>query len=1164
MSDRPLARILLVEDDPYIALAETEALRAAGYEAEAASDGESAVRAALADPRPDLAVLDVDLGLGIDGPETARRVLAARRLPVVFLSSHTERETLEAVRDIPRYGYVPKDAGAEVLSSTVGMALELFRVQEQARRSRDRLALTLNSIGEAVIATDEAGRVDLMNPAAESLTGWTAGKARGLPLRKIFVILDPAARMPLEDPAEQGLRGGRFPGPGRHAVLVSRWGREYHVSMNAAPIRDEQGTVSGVIVTFADLSASYAAQEALRRSEADFRSAMDAAPDVITIVDSEYRITYLNRTEAGLSKSDFYGKILPDLLPEEFRDRVRRALDQARDLGTPQTYTTAFPTRGETLWYEHRASAREGSGDIVIFSTDVTDRKRAEAALAHSDHLRREILDNVTDAFFALDADLRVTYLNPAAAAALGRSPEEVLGRPLLDCFPEARGSIFETNYRRCLETREPLSFEAKFDVEPLDNWYDVRVYPNESGISVFFHVTTERKRTEEELAASRSLLESALSGMTEALYSVDARSFELLLVNDAIRAIFGRPKEDFYADPGLYARMVHPEDRPIVERSAREIFEKETGEWVYRIVWPDGSVRLVSDKARLVKDAAGRPLRIDCVFRDLTEGREFPDLSAWGGAEDSRAGSTGRETSGETGRPEVSQFLSLRLRAEALLSEGKEGAEPSADEDTRKLVHDLRVYQIELELQNQELRSASARLETTRDEYARLYDEAPVGYLTLDESGILLRANRTFLGMLGKSPDLRPGTMFPDLLEPGDAAVFRGRFRAIARQPEGKTLDVRLRSDRGSRVLRLAMRRGDEKNRLLATADDITEQVRAFSSLKDAENLWISTFEAMSDAVWILDMDGRIIKSNAASFRLLGLPPDKLMGCRCHEIMHGADRRPATCPVLRMRSTLRRETEVFQVRGRWLEASAEPLRDGGGNVSGCVHIVKDITESKEAADRISALLEEKKLLLREVHHRIKNNMGTVASLLSLQSSHRDNPEVAAALSEAGGRIQSMMLVYDRLYRSEDFRSVSARSYLDEVFREISAQFGPPAGIRMEGSFEEILLDSDLLIPVGMVLNELVTNAIKYAFPEGRSGRIRASLARTGDAHLVLTVEDDGAGLPENFEIGSTGGFGFLLVRALAQQVRGRIELGREGGTSFRFTIPLKEGDFIR
>ncbi len=1154
MIDRPPPRILLVEDDPYIAVAEAEALRSAGMEVEVASDGEAAVRAAAADPGPDLVLLDVDLGPGIDGPETARRILATRPLPVVFLSSHTEREILDTVRDIPRYGYVPKDAGTEVLTSTVEMALELFRTQEQSRNSRDRLALTLNSIGDAVIATDDAGRVDLMNPAAESLTGWSFGKARGLPLRKVFLILDPETRMPLEDPADPGLREGRFPGPGKHAVLVSRWGREYHVSMNAAPIRDGRGTVSGVIVTFADLSASYAAQEALRRSEADFRSWMDAAPDVITIVDSEYRITYLNRTAPGFSKAEFYGKILPDLLPEEFRDRARKALDLARDQGTPQVYTTAFPTRGETLWYENRAAAREGSGDIVIFSTDVTDRKRAEAALAHGDHLRREILDNVPDAFFALDRDLRVTYFNPAASAILGKTPEEVLGRPLFDCFPEARGSVFETNYRRALETREPLSFEAKFEVEPLDNWYDVRVYPNESGISVFFHVTTERKRVEEELAANRSLLESVLSGMTEALYSVDAKTFELLLVNDAVRTIFGRPKEDFYADPGLYARMVHPEDRDIVERSAREIFERETGEWVYRIVRPDGSVRLVSDRARLVRDAAGRPLRIDCVFRDLTEGRDLPDLSAWGG----------QEPPGESVRPDVSQFVSLRLRAEALLAEGaplpgESGPDRTAEQDVRKLVHDLRVYQIELELQNQELRSAFARLEAARDEYARLYDEAPVGYLTLDDTGALIRANRTFLAMLGDSADIRPGTMFPDLLEPADAAVFRGRFRAIARNPEGKSLDVRLRNGGGSRVLRLALRRGNEKNRLLATADDITEQVRAYSSLKDAENLWISTFEAMGDAVWILDPDGRIIKSNTASLRLLGLPPDRLSGCRCHEIVHETDRRPGTCPVLRMRTTLRRETEVFQVRGRWLEASAEPLRDGNGNVSGCVHIIKDITEAKEASDRITALLEEKKLLLKEVHHRIKNNMSTVASLLSLQSSGQENPDVAAALSSAAGRVQSMMVVYDRLYRSEDFRSISARYYLDELFREISAQFGPPGRIRMEGTFEEILLDSGLLIPVGMVMNELVTNAFKYAFPKGRAGTIRASLIREGDANLVLTVEDDGVGLPGNFEIESTGGFGFLLVRALAQQVRGRIDLEREGGTSFRLRIP-REG----
>lgn len=219
---------------------------------------------------------------------------------------------------------------------------------------------------------------------------------------------------------------------------------------------------------------------------------------------------------------------------------------------------------------------------------------------------------------------------------------------------------------------------------------------------------------------------------------------------------------------------------------------------------------------------------------------------------------------------------------------------------------------------------------------------------------------------------------------------------------------------------------------------------------------------------------------------------------------------------------------------------------------------MKDITEAKEASDHISALLEEKKLILKEVHHRVKNNMATIAALLSLQASHQANPEIASALSDAGGRVQSMMVVYDRLFRSEDFRSVSARHYLDQLLKEISRQFGPPPNIRIEGVFEDILLDSGVLIPVGMVLNELVTNAFKYAFPDERSGKIRVSLERYEPTRLRLAVEDDGVGIPEGLNPGSTGGFGFLLIQALAQQVRGTIEVNRNGKTVFLFTLPLE------
>jgi PAS domain S-box-containing protein len=339
-----------------------------------------------------------------------------------------------------------------------------------------------------------------------------------------------------------------------------------------------------------------------------------------------------------------------------------------------------------------------------------------------------------------------------------------------------------------------------------------------------------------------------------------------------------------------------------------------------------------------------------------------------------------------------IPQRKQLRNRAEDLLS-----AKPvSVSEDEmdpaefKRVLHDLRVHQIELELQNEELRNSRNDLELARDGYAKLYNEAPVGYLSIDSNGIITQANRTFMDWVGDNGRL-VGSSFASQLDAPDAGAFLGRFSAMFRQPWGKSMDVRMHTPAGQRVMRLLMRRDDREDRMLLAMSDVTEETKAREALRDAENLWSETFEAMSDAVWILGLDEKVIKFNSASLAILGKTSgDAIHGCFCHELLHGTPRHVAECPYLRMKRSGKRETSILREKDRWLEVSVEPLLSGDGRLMGSVHITKDVTERKEAEDRIQALLKEKQLLLRETHHRIKNNMNVIAALLSLQASHME------------------------------------------------------------------------------------------------------------------------------------------------------------------------------
>lgn len=381
-------------------------------------------------------------------------------------------------------------------------------------------------------------------------------------------------------------------------------------------------------------------------------------------------------------------------------------------------------------------------------------------------------------------------------------------------------------------------------------------------------------------------------------------------------------------------------------------------------------------------------------------------------------------------------ELRQLRLRAEAaLLAAGTKSI--LNPEDSRTLIHDLQVHQIELEMQNDELRSSRNELELARDDYVRLFNQAPVGYISLDENGMVLKANQTFLDMLGNENREVTGKLFADFLKDADRDVFLGRFGATFRQPDGKILDVWLKGHRGSIFVRLSARREDRGKKLLV-------------------------------------------------------------------------------------------------------------------------IVNDITEQKIADDKIQALLEEKKLLLQEVHHRIKNNMNVTISLLTLQEEQAQNTEAKTIIANARSRMLSMMIVYDKLYRSGDFLHVSGAAYFNQLLDALIAQFDPDR-FGFERSFDDMILDSCVLSPLGIIVNELITNACKYAFPGGGKGTVKVCLKACDGSSAALSVSDNGTALPESFDLNKQKGFGLLLVTGLADQIGGAVSLTRENGNAFTVSFPLQK-----
>jgi len=212
-----------------------------------------------------------------------------------------------------------------------------------------------------------------------------------------------------------------------------------------------------------------------------------------------------------------------------------------------------------------------------------------------------------------------------------------------------------------------------------------------------------------------------------------------------------------------------------------------------------------------------------------------------------------------------------------------------------------------------------------------------------------------------------------------------------------------------------------------------------------------------------------------------------------------------------------------------------------------------------ERTTQLNKSLHEKELLLKEIHHRVKNNLQIVASLLNIQSRHISDPATLAMIAESQNRVKAMALVHERLYRSDDISSIDISDYVKFMGTSLIKFYGASAArVRFEVNMSGIRFDINRAIPLGLIINELLSNALKHAFPEGRRGTITVN-GEMDEKEIRISVADDGAGIPESFDWRNTSSLGLHLVTSLTDQLSGTIGLDRTIGTKFTITVPVLE-----
>ncbi len=303
--------------------------------------------------------------------------------------------------------------------------------------------------------------------------------------------------------------------------------------------------------------------------------------------------------------------------------------------------------------------------------------------------------------------------------------------------------------------------------------------------------------------------------------------------------------------------------------------------------------------------------------------------------------------------------------------------------------------------------------------------------------------------------------------------------------------------------------------------------------------------------ATVFLDNQLRILRFTPAAAKLINLIEGDIGRPVAHILTNLVDYEDMMSDIQQVVNTLvTKNLEVQDATGTWFSLRILPYRTVDNVIEGVVMNFVDISDRKYAEDEIKRQLSEKEMLLKEVHHRIRNSFASIASLLSTQADEKGSPEAREALNEAGSRINCLSVLYDKLLISDQYVASSVKSYIESLLDSILALFPNGDSVTVRTQIADFALAPARLFPLGLIINELVTNIMKYAFVGGNanSGVITVTLNRVGN-HAVLTIEDNGIGLPEGFDLTASQGFGFTLVRMLSEQLGGSYTVESEEGT---------------
>lgn len=453
---------------------------------------------------------------------------------------------------------------------------------------------------------------------------------------------------------------------------------------------------------------------------------------------------------------------------------------------------------------------------------------------------------------------------------------------------------------------------------------------------------------------------------------------------------------------------------------------------------------------------------------------------------------------------------------------------------------------------------------------------------IIIDFNGNILFYNRTALDLVGYENKSHIGQNVMEFVHPNYRNDVLDHVKLVKEGKGGFFGEYKILSRKGDErwVEGLGTKiRFKGKPANIVNLRDITQRKKTEKALYDRDALLNNLLHGSPIPAFVINQNHKVIYWNRALEKYSDIKTEEIIGTENHWKAFYSHKRPCLADLLvdgdikeinkwygAKWSKSKLVDQAYEAidffpeigeNGTWLYFTASTIKDIHGKMVGAMETLEDITDSKIAEEQIKASLQEKELLLREIHHRVKNNLQIISSLLSLQSHYIKDEKTIELLKDSQNRVKSMALLHEKLYASESLARIDFNDYIRTLVNHLNSAYGeglPPVDIKID--IKDVLMEADTAIPCGLIINELVSNSLKHAFPNERTGQICISLISNED-NYILTVEDDGIGIPVEIDLKNNQTLGLLLVKSLVEQLQGTIDLTKNSGTKFKIDFKV-------